>query len=193
MNESYKIKEPPLEPLLRWMRIRRVRTVIRQYEKCKILDIGCGYDFKLLRTLEPYIEHGFGIDFKANDLESPKITIRKILLYEKLPFDNEIFDVVTMLAVLEHLNKPVEIIKEIERVLAPDGKLILTVPSKISKPVLEFLSYKLGIINKEEIKDHKKYYDLNELKLLFGKTNLVIEKHKYFQFGMNNFCVARLK
>ncbi len=158
-----------------------------------MLDIGCGYDFKLLRTIEPYIEHGFGIDFKATDLKSQKLTIRKILLYEKLPFDKEIFDVVTMLAVLEHLNKPLEIIKEIERVLAPGGKLILTVPSKLSKPVLEFLSYKLGIVNKEEIKDHKKYYDLNELKLLFRKTNLVIERHKYFQFGMNNFCVARLK
>ena len=66
-----------------------------------------------------------------------------------------------MLAVLEHLDHPIEIVKEIERILKPKGKLILTVPSRNSKPVLEFLAYKLKI-----------------------------QKHRYFQFYMNNFCIA---
>jgi len=111
------------------------------------------------------------------------------MLDSKLPFTEGYFDVVTMLAVLEHLSNPLGIVKEIERVLTRKGRLVLTVPSKLSRPVLEFLSYKLKIVNEDEIRDHKKYYDYTELKNLFAQTSLTIERHKYFQLGMNNFCV----
>jgi len=50
-----------------------------------------------------------------------------------------VFNFVIMLAVLEHLGHPIEIVKEIERILNPGGKLILTIPSKIAKPVLNYL------------------------------------------------------
>ena len=97
-----------------------------------------------------------------------------------------------MLAVLEHLDHPLEITEEIVRVLKPHGKLILTVPGKRAKPVLEFLSFKLGIVNRAEIEDHKKYYDLEELRDLIRQIDtLEIVHHKHFQFGMNNFCVIQ--
>ena len=46
-----------------------------------------------------------------------------------LPFDDESFEVVTMLAVLEHLHHPHAMLQEIARVLKPSGALVLTVPS----------------------------------------------------------------
>ena len=61
-------------------------------------------------------------------------------LEHKLPFENESFDIVTMLAVLEHLSYPEDILKEINRILRKDGRLVLTVPSKIAKPILEFMA-----------------------------------------------------
>ena len=78
---------------------------------------------------------------------------------KKLPFKDNIFDIVTMLAVLGHLEYPFFIIKEIGRILKPRGKLILTIPSKNAKPVLELLAFELKIIDKNEITDHKKYYN----------------------------------
>jgi hypothetical protein len=39
----------------------------------------------------------------------------------------------------------------------------MTIPSVYSKPVLEFLAYKLKIISKDEILDHKQYYDKSKL------------------------------
>lgn len=99
-----------------------------------------------------------------------------------------------MLAVLEHLDHPLAITREITRVLKPGGKLILTVPGKRAKPVLEFLSFKLGIVNRAEIEDHKKYYDLEELKELIRQIDpLEIIEHRHFQFGMNNFCIIQKK
>jgi 2-polyprenyl-3-methyl-5-hydroxy-6-metoxy-1,4-benzoquinol methylase len=183
------MKEPIMEPILRWFRIGRVLPFIQQHINCVLLDIGCGFNCRLLKTVEPYISHGFGIDFKVNEISGSKLTAIKSRLDEKLPFEDMAFDIVTMLAVLEHLDKPSEIISEIERVLKPKGKLIITVPSRRSKPILEFLSYKLGIVNKLEIRDHKKYYDYSDLSELFSGTGLKIEQHKYFQMGMNNFLV----
>ena len=53
---------------------------------------------------------------------------------------------------------------------------------------LELLAFKLKIIDKNEITDHKKYYNYLELKKLIEYTKyLKIEKHKCFQFYMNNF------
>lgn len=185
------MKEPFLEPILRKIRIRKVLPVIKKYPGCRLLDIGCGWDYKLLKTVEPYITRGVGVDFKAKQSTSQKTKTFQTKLTTTLPFEDNSFDVVTMLAVLEHLSYPGEIIKEIERLLVSGGSFILTVPAKLSKPVLEFLSYQLKIINEEEIKDHKKYYDFFELKDLFEKTKLKIETHRYFQFGLNNFCIAR--
>jgi ubiquinone/menaquinone biosynthesis C-methylase UbiE len=188
------MKEPILEPLLRKMRIRRVLPYIQNHRDCRLLDIGCGWEARFLRSVEPYIAFGVGIDFKAPRLNEGKIRTDSMRLAETLPYDDESFDIVTMLAVLEHLEQPGKMLRDIHRVLHPDGRLILTVPSKIAKPVLEILSFRLGLINRDEISDHKMYYDRNSLVALFGSTGFTMMVHRYFQLGMNNICVAgRLK
>ena len=184
------MKEPILEPFLRKMRINKILPIIKKYPNSKLLDIGCGFNYKFLLEVEPYISEGYGIDFKVPELKNGKIKTKQIKLNDKLPFHKNSFDFVTMLAVLEHLDHPIEIVKEIERILKPKGKLILTVPSRNSKPVLEFLAYKMKIVNEEEINDHKKYYNYKDLEKLFKETGkLKIQEHRYFQFYMNNFCV----
>ena len=46
-----------------------------------------------------------------------------------LPFNNKVFDVVFMLEVLEHVENPSLCLREIRRVLKPQGQLILSVPN----------------------------------------------------------------
>jgi len=182
--------EPLLEPILRSFRIKRVLREIKKVPQCMLLDIGCGVNHVFLSSIKSHIKLGIGIDFKAIEFESDTIKTFKMTLDDKLNFSDNSFDVVTLLAVLEHLEKPVEICHEIERVLKPGGKLVLTVPSIRSQPVLEFLSYKIGIVDSAEIRDHKKYYDRNELDSLFSRfKDMIIVQHHFFQFGMNNFCV----
>lgn len=182
------MKEQLLEPVLRKIRINKVLPVIKSYKKCNLLDVGCGWEAKLLREVEDFIEEGVGIDFKAPKIAEKKVKTFKVQLNSNLPFEDSSFHVVTMLAVLEHLEFPEKIVAEIYRVLKPEGALVLTVPSVWSKPVLEFLSFKVGIVNPDEIRDHKKYYNKSELFKLFQKSGLIVEEHYYFQFGMNNFC-----
>jgi len=185
------MKETGFDIFLRKGRIKKVLPVIKKYPNSKLLDIGCGFNYKFLIEVESYISEGYGIDFKVPELENGKIKTKQMKIEKKLPFIDNMFDIVTMLAVLEHLENPFHIIKEIERILKPGGKLILTVPSKIAKLVLEILAFRLKIVDKNEIADHKKYYNYFELNKMIEDTKcLKIQKHRYFQFYMNNFCVV---
>lgn len=185
-------REPFLEPLLRLFRLKKIEKWIRNIPNCNLLDLGCGYNHKFLSSIQPFIAHGVGIDFKVQEFSENNIEIIKQKFSDKLPFDDSVYNAVTMLAVLEHIENPVEICREISRVLKPDGKLFITVPTWKAKGVLEFLAYKLHIVSKEEILDHKRYYDKDDIYALIDKIpDLEIEHHEYFQVRFNNFCVIR--
>jgi ubiquinone/menaquinone biosynthesis C-methylase UbiE len=183
------MSEPFLEPLLRQLRLRRVMPHIPK--NSVILDIGCGTNATFLKTISPHLKKGFGVDFKVKEFKFGNIQTKQLRLENHLPFADESFQVVTMLAVLEHIEKEKQILQEIYRVLIPGGKLILTVPSVWSQPVLEFLAYKLKIVSEAEIRDHKRYYNRKLLKkVLVDITNFQDFRHQYFQLWMNNFCTV---
>lgn len=180
-------KEPILEPLLRQFRLRRVVNHIPP--QAKLLDVGCGTAAAFLRAIAPRIDQGVGVDFKVAPVEVGNLTTQQMMLGEQLPFESASFDVVTLLAVLEHIEHEQAILQEIHRVLKPGGKLILTVPSVWAQPVLEFLAYRLGIVSEAEIRDHKRYYNRQLLRqALVDGAGFEDFRHQYFQLWMNNIC-----
>lgn len=183
------MKEPILEPILRKLRLQRV---IKHIPSSSILlDIGCGTSASFLKTISTKVTKGVGVDFKVNPIKTQNIETIQLKLDSQLPFEDSSFDVVTMLAVLEHIEYEQDILKEIYRVLVPNGKLILTVPSVWSQPVLEILSYHLKIISEAEIRDHKRYYNRSKLRqALVANAGFTEFRHQYFQFWMNNFCTV---
>lgn len=185
------MKEPFLEPILRKMRLKQVLPYLKQYPNCRLLDIGCGWEAKLLMSVESIISTGVGVDFKAPSINTNKIQTLSLTLDKKLPFEDQSFDFITMLAVMEHLENDEAILKECARLLKPGGGLLITVPSWYAKPILEFLSFKLKLINPSEILDHKRYYNREDLIRITDKVNeLQIKDHIYFQWRFNNrlFC-----
>lgn len=185
------MKEPYLEKVLRHLRLGRILPYIDRTDV--LLDVGCGWEAKALRTLAPSVTKGYGIDFKVETENVPE-NIRLFAQRFEKPWSlpEESCDKAIMLAVLEHID-PDEVplvLRNIHRHLKPDGRLILTVPTPASQPLLEFLAYKLKIINEDEIRDHKVYYDSELLKKVLSENGFEMIKYKKFQLGMNSFCVA---
>lgn len=186
----FESKEPIFEKILRELRFRKIFKYIP--DDSRLLDLGCGYGAELLNRTKNKLSVGVGLDISVNSGASDeKIILIKHDLSDPLPFENDAFDIVASLANLEHLCDPANAMREIHRVLKPEGSLLLTAPSTFSKPVLEFLSFRLGLISEREIRDHKQYADRKTLVGYCEKIGFSSWKHKYFQLGMNNFLIAR--
>lgn len=99
----------------------------------RILDAGCGEGFTLAKLLELKIgEELVGIDYSSVAISAakklfPYLNVKTGDIYQ-LPFKSNTFDLVICTEVLEHLVRPLQALKEIERVSSK--YVILTVPNE---------------------------------------------------------------
>ncbi len=176
-----------VDKLLALFRFNKVYQALKNHGRApahiKIIDMGSGKGL-LIKKLRTQGYDAWGIDLNSDnhvisaDLNGP------------LPIETASIDVVTSLANIEHLEKPEINLREIYRLLKPGGKLILTTPSLAAKPILEFIAYKLKIIDAAEIRDHKFYYTKQTLSQDLAKAGFENFELSTFQFGLNLSVVA---
>jgi len=156
-----------------------------------VLDFGCGNKSFLLSTVSSEIRFGVGLDYDVQNKKEKNIEYIKYKFNGKLPFKDKYFDKIFLLAVLEHIepNKINGLFLEFKRILKKNGFIILTTPTPKSKWLLELLAYKLHIISEREIRDHKKYYNKNDLLTLIRKIKLNFRDYKKFQLGLNSIVL----
>lgn len=182
-----------LEVFLSKKRADKANELIpHSYRQGKILDIGCGmYPYFLIST---EFREKYGIDPSLETTDIKGVDLRSIdISSSRLPFNSETFDVVTMLAVFEHLDNEnlKQVLKEIKRVLKKNGKLILTTPAPWSDKLLHFMA-RGGLISKEEIHEHKHNHSKEKIENILTKAGFV-EKNidsGYFELGMNIWLTA---
>ncbi len=182
------MQEPILEPFIRHFRFKKILSHI--VAGSVVVDIGCGHTPHLLNRLQHYIKNGYGIDPLIKNQTFPTFKLLSQLLATKVPLATSMADFVTMAAVLEHLDEPAAILSEAYRILKPGGKLLLTTPSHLNKPLLEFLSFGLGLVSTREIGEHKRYFLKQELVASIRRAGFKKIKHQYFEFWLNNFIIA---
>lgn len=172
------------------------KNLQRAHSEIKMLDIGCGYEGKLLVEASPHIGCGIGLDSKIDrECDYPKnLEFIEGDLHSSLSFlsEKESFDFVTMINVLEHLDDPKEVLTSVFALLKPGGIFYVLVPSWFAKPILEFLYFKIGS-NKNEfnsLNEHKQYYNKRDLYPLLVKVGFKpSDIHmKWAKFFMS--CVA---
>ena len=163
----------------------------------RILDIGCGSHPLFLMETE-FCEK-YGLDKTAGTLHSGSyengLTIVNHDIEEvgSTPFDEEYFDIVTMLAVFEHIepNRLVGLMKEVKRLLKPGGIFIMTTPAFWTDGLLRIMS-KLKLVSPVEIEEHKAAYSHSKIASIllqagFSKEGL---QFGYFEIFMNIWTTA---
>ncbi len=180
--------EPILEPLLRQIRFNKVLNQITK--NSTVIDIGCGHTAHFLNRLERYLKSGIGIDPLIKNSKIGKIHLISHFLSNKIPVKSNSADFVTLIAVLEHLENHNAILLESYRILKPGGKIVITTPTPANKPLLEFLAFKIGIVSKREIAEHKTYFWKGELVKGLEESGYKNIKHEYFELWLNNFVIA---
>ena len=187
-----------LEPLLARLRTQRANQLIpAELRHGRILDIGCGsFPYFLAHT-------AFKEKFAVDQLPMPKETAdsNRIEFYElnlnqkpSLPFESAYFEAVTLLAVVEHLNPEsmATLFKECNRVLKPDGMVVLSTPAAWSDGLLHLMAH-LNLVSAEEIHEHAYAYTLPLLGWHFGQAGFEMRKVRfgYFEFMLNMWATAR--
>jgi len=121
------------------------------------------------------------IDYTTADLESPLADIK--LDIQKMPFEDNLFDVVICNHVLEHVPDDKRAMREIFRVLKPGGFGILQVPMDISK---EKTHEDPSIVDPHEREVHFRQKDHYRL---YGRDYLERIKEAGFSIREGNYIV----
>ena len=92
----------------------------------RLLDLGCG-KVPLYGAYRPYISESVCVDWEHSPHGVSHIDLA-CDLGERLPFSSDDFDTVILSSVLEHVPDPRHLWSEMERVLRPGGKALISVP-----------------------------------------------------------------
>jgi len=177
------------------------KLIPHRYRNGRILDIGCGeYPYFLINT---QFQEKYGMDRLVDGKgilsgqKKDNIFIKNCDIEEKSLelFDSEYFDVVTMLAVFEHIEteRLPYIIKEIKRVLKFNGIFILTTPAAWADGILKILSG-LKLVNPVMIEEHKALYDKKNILSVLMKNGFSKENIRFGNFELFiNIWAAAIK
>lgn len=164
----------------------------------RILDIGCSsHPLFLMNTS---FSKKYGLDKLIRESHKNKYISQNIILdnydiekADRMPFEEDYFSVVIMLAVFEHLDpeKLEGILSEIYRILKPGGMYVLTTPAGWTGWLLKLMSI-LRLVSPHEIDEHKDSYTPDKISHLLGKGGFAQEKirYGYFEMFMNTWVTA---
>lgn len=94
-----------------------------------VLDLGAGAG-KNRYHLKGRVRSIVGVDFDPRVADNPLLDRGVVAKPGPLPFEDNSFDVVFSIYVLEHVNNPTELVEEIRRVLRPAGIFLALTPNR---------------------------------------------------------------
>jgi ubiquinone/menaquinone biosynthesis C-methylase UbiE len=171
-----------------WCRFRAAAPHIQS--PSRVCDIGCGAGAPFLQHIRSRLSSGVGLDEYAGVSSHENISVVRADITARLPLESGQFDHVTMLAVLEHLAEPGNVLAEAFRLLRPGGSLILTWPSSLVDPILEVLT-RIGLVNDElGFDQHQPRIPVARLNEILKGIGFVKIQNGTFELGLNNWLVA---
>jgi len=179
-----------------WLSARQIRRYTGSMTGKRIGDFGCGYHAAFVRTVLPQVDQAVLVDSAlAADLKSsPKVTAMEGILPDVLQqVPSASLDVVLCISVLEHMWDPLVLLRHCFRIARPEGTCLFNVPSWRGKNFLEYSAFRLGLSPKDEMDDHKAYYDVKDFWPLLVRAGFLPSRIRCFshKFGLNTFAVCQ--
>lgn len=182
-----------LETAIQPLRSKYVRRCLSRakVESPNSLDIGCGGGI-ITEDLAAISSSVTGIDISKASLETARkhasqsgLEIKYVESYaEKLPFDDNSFELVTCCDVLEHVDDVDKVVAEVRRVLKPDGIFVYDTVNRtlMSYLALIFVAQDFPLTRFAPKNSHvwHKFLRPKELQRIFEKNGLVPKE----EYGM---------
>jgi len=128
-------------------KVEQILSFVHFDREYKYLEIGCE------KGVLSYYLRKQGGDWYHSDIDEENVRVTKLLLKEKvflvdpkkLNFYDHTFDGILAVDILEHVEEDELFLKEMKRILKPEGHLYITVPKSSKGPVLDWVERKIGI------------------------------------------------
>jgi 2-polyprenyl-3-methyl-5-hydroxy-6-metoxy-1,4-benzoquinol methylase len=176
--------------------LEEILLLLGSFRNKKILDAGCGGGFYSI-PVAMLSDQIYSLDVSSKNLEILKKRAESLSnVYiargdiESLPYKSDFFDWILLLGVLEHLPNTRKAVEELQRVLAPEGKIICLVPNH------DGVSWRINEL-KNRFKHKKGEHELSQpeyslnfryLIRIFEENNLNILDFFAFNFGLVLKC-----
>lgn len=170
------------------VRIKRVTEYLSQYNNrrkpMKLFDLGCGNG----QVSKRFMDLGYdiyGIDISRENLEQAKKVKLKVAqgdVSKKLPYKNEVFDVVFAGDIIEHIFDTKAFLTEINRILKNNGLLVVTTPNLVHLP--DRIKFLFGKSPSQTQPLHKflhlhiRPFTFGSLRQALEATGFIIKKHE---------------
>lgn len=162
-------------PILHRLRLRQAGFHQLAHKSQKLLDLGCGCGKSLIYFKSKGYNNLYGVEPEEELIAKIPKGIAEIKQgkAEKIPYENETFDIVFIHAVLHHLpcESYLKACDEIDRVLKPWGFVFIIEPGRDC--MVRFIEYASGVLGRF----FRIFKVFNEL--------LYIERYEQYNFIMN--------
>ncbi|MCL5072244.1 MAG: class I SAM-dependent methyltransferase, partial [Actinobacteria bacterium] len=140
----------------------------------RLLEIGCGNGFFLKEAIKMGFKQVVGVEPGRNIVAKAHREVKKNILvdiFRKGQFKKEIFDIICMFQVLDHLPDPCETLHECFQILKPGG-YILCINHNVKALSTKFLAEKSPIFDIE----HTYLFNKKTLRLIFEKNKFNVKQ-----------------
>lgn len=136
-NSIYADEAPALQTLRSdaWPRDRYQAVLYFAGTGKRVLDIGCGNGL-VLHNLRERFEELYGVELSDRRVEVARSALRSVNatiligdIQERLQFPDGYFDCLVCADVIEHIVDPIAALREMYRLTAPGGRLIINTPN----------------------------------------------------------------
>lgn len=154
----------------------------------RVLDVGC-HQGEFLHRLGDRIGPSVGLDPLAQPESKDRYRLLAEPLHEPSGFDAGSFDVVVMLATLEHIRDKEPLARECRRLLRLGGRVIVTVPAPLVDRIVDLLRF-LRLADGMSLEEHHGF-DPTTTPEVFARHGFELEHVSRFQLGLNYLFVFR--
>jgi ubiquinone/menaquinone biosynthesis C-methylase UbiE len=125
-SENYAMLNRPIET---GRHARRIMRYLRPRSSERLLEIGCGRGW-LTQRMQALCPGTYGVDVNPKSIEHGVTDNLAVMDAVELHFDDEQFDHVYSFHAIEHIVDAEAAVKEMCRVLAPGGRVLLVYPAE---------------------------------------------------------------